>query len=398
MKRLFPVFYQHLDRTSTDIVRYLYPRVNWNQRLIAITGPRGCGKTTFILQHVKKNFAQYPTDVLYASCDNMWFASNNIYELADDFRKNGGKVLMLDEIHKYRNWSREIKNIYDDFPDLKVVFTGSSMLEIYKAEADLSRRASVYYMHGLSFREFIRLEYGIDIAPVRLDDILKNHVGIAMQFCKLLQPIPAFAEYLRIGYYPFYKEDKSMYHEKLLNTLNVILETDLPAVESIDYYSVNKIRKLFAVLSSLVPFTPNISQLSTDLGITRKSLMNYLYYLKKAQAVLLLDKDASGISRLVKPEKIYLNNTNYIFALGGEQANTGNIRETFFFNQMKVMHPVSWSDKTDFVVDNKYNFEIGGKNKTGKQLKNVTDGYLALDNIEVGFDNQIPLWLFGLTY
>jgi predicted AAA+ superfamily ATPase len=398
MNSLFPAFYQHLDRISTDVVRYLYPNINWDARLIAITGSRGCGKTTFLLQHVKMNFAQYPVDVLYASCDNMWFASNSIYGLADSFRKNGGKLLLLDEVHKYRNWSREIKNIYDEFYDLKVVFTGSSMLEIYKAKDDLSRRASVYYMCGLSFREFIKLEYGIDIAAVTLDDILKNHVNIAMQFGKALKPLPAFAEYLRMGYYPFYREDKALYHEKLLSTLNITLETDLPAVESIDYHSINKIRKLFVVLSKLVPFTPNISQLSTDLGITRKSLMNYLYFLEKAQAILTLHKEASGISVLVKPEKIYLNNANYIFALGGEQSNTGNIRETFFFNQMKVKHTVTWSDKTDFVVDNKYSFEIGGKNKTGKQLKNVSDGYLALDNIELGFGNQIPLWLFGLMY
>jgi len=398
MNSLFPTFYQYLDRTPTNIVRYLYSNINWNNRLIAITGPRGCGKTTFILQHVKMNFAQYPTDVLYVSCDSMWFVSNSIYGLADAFRKNGGKVLLLDEVHKYANWSREIKNIYDEFPDLKVVFTGSSMLEIHKAKDDLSRRAAVYYMSGLSFREFIKLEYDIDMASVTLDDILKNHVDVAMRFCKLLKPLPAFAQYLRMGYYPFYKEDKTMYHEKLLNTLNVILETDLPAVENIDYFSIRKIRKLFVVISTLVPFTPNILQLSTDLGITRKSLMNYLYFLEKAQAILLLHKEASGISMLVKPEKIFLNNANYIFALGGEQANTGNIRETFFFNQMKVKHAVTWSDKTDFVVNNQYSFEIGGKNKTKKQLNNVSDAYLALDNIELGFAEQIPLWLFGLTY
>jgi len=398
MDRLFPIFYQHLDRISTDFVRYLYSGINWNNRLIAITGARGCGKTTFVLQHVKMNFAQYPTDVLYASCDHLWFVSNSIYDLADDFRKKGGKLLLLDEIHKYQNWSREIKNIYDDFPDIQIVFTGSSLLEIYKAKADLSRRATVYYMNGLSFREFIQFEYGIEMAPVTITDILQNHVAIAMQFGKILKPVPAFTEYLKIGYYPFYKEDKSKYHEKLLDTLNVVLELDLPSVENIDYYSVIKIRKLFAVLSTLVPFTPNISQLSTDLGITRKSLMNYLYYLEKAQTIMMLEKEASGINRLVKPEKIYLNNTNYIFALGGEQVNMGNIRETFFFNQMSMSHSVTWSDKTDFVVELKYNFEIGGKNKTRKQLKNVPEGYLALDNIEVGFDRQIPLWIFGLTY
>ena len=398
MNHLFYIFYQHLDRISTEVVRYLYTRINLDNRLIAITGARGCGKTTFILQHVKMNFEQYPKDVLYASCDHIWFASNSIYDLADEFRKKGGKVLLLDEIHKYQNWSREIKNIYDDFPDLKVIFTGSSMLEIYKVKADLSRRAAVYYMNGLSFREFIQLEYSIEIPQISLSDIIQNHVTIAMQFCKLLKPIPAFAEYLKMGYYPFYKEDKLMYHEKLLNTLNVVLESDLPAVEKIDYYSVVKIRKLFSIISSLVPFKPNISRLSTDLDITRKSLLNYLYFLKKAQAILLLEKDALGISQLVKPEKIYLNNTNYIFALGGENANMGNIRETFFFNQVEVNHKVTWSDKTDFVVDCKYSFEIGGKNKTNKQLKDVSDGYLALDNIEVGFDRQIPLWMFGLMY
>lgn len=398
MKQLFATFYQLKERTSLDFVRYLYHEIRWNNRLIAITGARGTGKTTLMLQYIKEHYPGYGSEALYASLDNIWFATHSLYELADEFQKMGGKALFLDEVHKYPTWSREIKNIYDSFPDMKVVFTGSSLLEIHKGEADLSRRAVTYHLHGLSFREFLQFEYGYQMDAVPLADILTRHIETAIEIGKQLKPLVAFKEYLTYGYYPYYKEDKVMYHERLLATLNTILDVDLPSTEKIDYYSLGKIKKLFAILAQLVPYIPNISMLSKEIEVSRISLLNFLTYLQKAQALLLLDKEALGIKQLTKPEKIYLGNTNYAYALGGEKTDIGNVRETFFFNQTLVRHKVTYSTQIDFTLDETYNFEIGGKNKTKKQLAGVENGYLALDNIELGFGNEIPLWLFGLLY
>lgn len=398
MKQLFATFYQLKERTSLDFVRYLYHEIRWNNRLIAITGARGTGKTTLMLQYIKEHYPGYGSEALYASLDNIWFATHSLYELADEFQKMGGKALFLDEVHKYPTWSREIKNIYDSFPDMKVVFTGSSLLEIHKGEADLSRRAVTYHLHGLSFREFLQFEYGYQTNALPLADILTRHIETAIEIGKQLKPLVAFKEYLTYGYYPFYKEDKVMYHERLLATLNTILDVDLPSTEKIDYYSLGKIKKLFAILAQLVPYIPNISMLSKEIEVSRISLLNFLTYLQKAQALLLLDKEALGIKQLTKPEKIYLGNTNYAYALGGEKTDIGNVRETFFFNQTLVRHKVTYSTQIDFTLDETYNFEIGGKNKTKKQLAGVENGYLALDNIELGFGNEIPLWLFGLLY
>lgn len=398
MKQLFATFYQLKDRTSLGFMRYLYHEIRWENRLIAITGARGTGKTTLMLQYIKEHYSGYGSDVLYVSLDNIWFMTHSLFELADEFQKMGGKALFLDEVHKYPTWSREIKNIYDSYPDMKIVFTGSSLLEIHKGEADLSRRAITYHLQGLSFREFIQFEYGCEMEAFSLLDILTKHTEIAMSAGKMVKPLVAFKEYLEFGYFPFYKEDKILYHERLLATLNTILDVDLPATERIDYYSIGKIKKLFAVLAQLVPYIPNISVLSKELEVSRISLLNYLSYLQKARALLLLDKEAFGIKQLAKPEKIYLGNTNYAYALGGEKTDIGNVRETFFFNQALVRHKVTYSSKIDFTLDEIYNFEIGGKNKTKKQLEGVENGYLALDNIEVGFSNEIPLWLFGLMY
>ncbi|WP_455585772.1 ATP-binding protein [Bacteroides sp.] len=398
MERLFATSHQLIERVSMNFVRYLYHEIRWENRLIAITGARGTGKTTLMLQYIKKHYGAYSSNVLYASLDHIWFTTHSLFDLADEFQKMGGKVLFLDEVHKYPTWSREIKNIYDSFPDMKVVFTGSSLLEIHKGEADLSRRAVTYHLHGLSFREFLLFEYDHQMEAVSLSDILAKHVEIAMSVSKTIKPLVAFKEYLSFGYFPFYKEDKALYHERLLATLNTILDVDLPATESIDYYSIGRIKKLFVILSQLVPCIPNISALSKELEVTRISLLNYLWYLQKAQTLLLLDKEAFGIKQLAKPEKIYLGNTNYAYALGGEKTDIGNVRETFFFNQTIVKHKVTYSSQVDFLLDEAYHFEIGGKNKTKKQLEGIANGYLAVDNIELGFGNQIPLWLFGLMY
>lgn len=398
MQQLFSTFYLQLNRVSTDFRRYLYDEIHWQNRLIAIIGSRGTGKTTLLLQHIKLNFQPSSGEALYASLDNLWFSTHSLIDLADEFAKQGGKYLYLDEVHNYIGWSREIKNIYDSYPDMKIVFTGSSLLEVYKGEADLSRRAITYQLFGLSFREFLEFEYGIRHDAVSVDDIIVNHTKLAMTIVDEIKPLVAFNEYIRFGYFPYYKEDKELYNMRLLSTLNTIIEVDLPAMEKIDYYSVVKIKKLFAVLADLVPFTPNVTQLSHDIETTRVSLLNYLYYLDKAHAIMLLNKVSGGIKQMSKPDKVYLGNTNYAFALGGEQANIGNVRESFFMSQVRVKNTVAFSNVVDFKVNGKYNVEIGGKNKTKKQIAGIDDAFMVMDNIEVGYGNQIPLWVFGLSY
>ncbi|MDR1652794.1 MAG: AAA family ATPase [Prevotellaceae bacterium] len=400
MKQLFSAFYRKSEETDMRFERYLKNQVDWSNRLIAITGARGTGKTTMLLQHIKEQFGNNPEDVLYAGLDNIYFSSNNLYSLADDFYSLGGKELYLDEVHKYPTWSQEIKNIYDDFPKLKIVFTGSSMLQIFKSDADLSRRVRHFQLFGLSFREFLIFEGLLQKSqtPFSLEEILENHVSIAQKLIREITPLPAFYKYLQYGYYPYYQEDIAGYGERVLQTFNTVMESDLPNVESIDFYSINRIKKLFYILSEMVPFTPNISQLSQMVDVTRASLMNYLQLLEKSHSVLLLKQKSTGIRQMVKPEKIYLQNTNYNYALSAENPEIGNLRETFFFNQMQQNHKVTYTEQTDFCVDDKYYFEIGAKNKTAKQIKNLDNTYLALDGLTTGFRNEIPLWIFGFLY
>jgi len=376
----------------------LYPAIRWNNRLIAITGARGAGKTTMILQHIKKHFGDAPKEALYVSLDNIYFSNNRLLDFAHDFEKMGGKYLFLDEVHKYGKWSQEIKNIYDSLPDLKVVFTGSSILEIYRGDVDLSRRVVHYTLTGLSFREFVLLEKEINLPVLTLEELLENHIAIASQINKQIKPLPLFQQYLAEGYYPYYKEDSKIYPERLLHTVNVVLETDLPSVERVEIHTIKKIKQLLFIIAQRVPFTPNIKELSEIMEVSRKSLLNYLVYLEKAQLVGLLQQDTSGLRTLSKPEKIYLHNSNLAYALEAVKPDTGNIRETFFFNQLKSVSKVTSGNKADFKIDNKYTIEVGGKNKGHEQIVGVKEAYLALDNLEYGFKNKIPLWLFGLLY
>ena len=398
MENLYKTFYQLLGRTDLSFVRYLYPKIRWNNRLIGITGARGTGKTTILLQHIKKTYGIAPKEVLYVSLDNIWFSNNRLFDLASDFDKMGGKYLFLDEVHKYGNWSQEVKNIYDSFPDLKIVFTGSSMLEIYKGNADLSRRAVHYVLHGMSFREFLKYDQSVEFETFTLEYILQNHIKTASAINEKIKPLPLFYRYLREGYYPYYKEDSEMYQDRLLNTVNVILETDLPSVESIEIHTIKKIKQLLFVIAQRVPFSPNIKELATILEVSRKSLLNYLTFLEKAQLLNLLQQDVSGLRILSKPEKIYLNNTNLAYALESEKPDIGNLGETFFFNQLKAVSEITSANKADFTVNNKYIFEVGRKNKGYEQIMGLENAYLALDNQEYGFGNKIPLWLFGMLY
>ncbi len=397
MEQLFEAFIKTLRSMECDFARYLHQEIDWADRLIGIKGGRGTGKTTLLLQRIRSTHKIGP-EVLYTSLDDLFFTTNTLVSLGDDFVKNGGRYLFLDEVHKYPTWSREIKNLYDRHVGLKIVFTGSSMLEMLKGGADLSRRAVVYEMQGLSFREFLAIEQGILFPVVRWSDLLKNHIDLSLEISRKTKLIPAFKNYLKLGYYPYFKENKNTYHQRLASTINLVIEADLPAVERVDYSTIQKLKKLLYVIATSVPFKPNIQKLSEQIHSTRGSTLLYLDYLKNAQLLNLLKSQTQGVSYLNKPDKIYLNNPNLLYALAPENANIGTLRETFFYNQVNQLKTITTSERGDFLVDKKITFEIGGKNKDGAQIKDVRLAYIAADEIETGFKNKIPLWLFGFLY
>ena len=362
-----------------------------------IKGARGVGKTTLLLQYARLKIPKDKT-VLYVSLDDLFFLSNNLYQLAEEFYKDNGSYLLLDEVHKYPNWSRELKLIYDDFPDLQLLVTSSSLLEIYKSESDLSRRAVTYPLKELSFREFLYFEKNISFPVYSLNDILVRHIDISYEITAKIKPIHEFKKYLQYGMYPYFLEGKKMFQEKLLQTINLTLETDLPAVERVDFEHIVKIKKLLFAIASSAPFTPNITKLSERTGISRSALLKALHYLEKARLINLVNKNNKGISILSKPDKIFINNPNLQLALSTSEPNMGSIRESFFVHQLKALHKINLAMKGDFIVDDTFTFEIGGKNKTNYQIKDVVNAYIVRDDFENGFKNYIPLWLFGFLY
>lgn len=396
MESLLLEFQAKIAYISLDLQRYLVHQIDLNNRLIAIKGARGAGKTTLLLQVAKLHLPLKST--LYVSLDHIYFFENKLYDLAKQFALFGGTHLLLDEVHKYPNWSREIKLIYDNFPELRVIFTSSSMLEIYKSESDLSRRAVTYYLKELSFREFIAFETKKTVPTYAFPEILENHQAFATELLKKIKPFPLFEKYLKIGAYPYYKENEDLYIQKLQSTINLIIEIDINAVEDLNYETLVKLKKLLVTIASSVPFTPNITKLSEKIGVTRNMLVQSIKILERAGLVNTLYKDTSGIGVLTKPEKLYLNNSNLMYALAKENTNIGNVRETFFLNQFKGLHEINLSGTADFLIDKTYTFEIGGKNKTKQQIANIENAYIAKDDIEIGFGNIIPVWLFGLMY
>ncbi len=397
MERLFEIQQRLLSYVSTDFVRALAGKIDWNSRLVGIKGARGTGKTTLLLQYIKQKYSRQPQAALYASLDNLWFADHRLYDLAETFVRSGGLHLFLDEVHRYPGWSRELKNIYDDFPQMRVVFTGSSLLEIINAQADLSRRAVIYHLRGLSFREFLALETGIEFDAVGLEELLTHHVEWANLITGKIRPFRYFNDYLRYGYYPFYREQPELYPLRLNQTVNMILDVELPQLRNLDVAYVPKIKTLLAVLAESVPFTPDISKLSRKIGINRITLIKYLQYLEQSDLLLLLQRKISGVGRLQKPDKIYLENTNLMEILAPGNTNRGNIRETFFVNQLSD-YEVRLAGQGDFVVGGKYTFEVGGKHKNAAQLAGLENAFVVADDLEVGFGHKIPLWLFGFLY
>lgn len=396
MESLILEFQERLTKIPMDIQRYLVSEIDLNNRLIAIKGARGSGKTTVLLQIAKRFLTASST--LYVSLDHIFFFQKKLYDLAKQFSQFGGSHLLLDEVHKYPNWSREIKLIYDNFPDLNVIFTSSSMLEIYKAESDLSRRAVTYNLKELSFREFILFETGKNFSSHSFSEILKNHNAISTELLHEIKPLPLFEKYLKIGAYPYYKENEDFYVQKLLNTINLIIEIDVNAVEDLQYDTLVKLKRLLVAIASSAPFTPNITKLSERIGVSRNMLIKSIKILERAGLVNEVYKDSSGIGVLTKPEKLFLNNTNLIYAFANEKVNTGTVRETFFLNQFKGLHEVNLSKTADFIIDQTYTFEIGGKSKSKKQITDLKNAFVAKNQVEIGFANVIPVWLFGFMY
>lgn len=389
MRTLYQKFETLLQNTSTDFKRYLYDKVSWDGRMTGIIGARGVGKTTMVLQYIKENLDS--KKALYVSADDMYFGENSLFDLADDFYKNAGEYLFIDEIHKYTDWSQELKNIYDSFPSLKVVFTGSSVLDILKGSADLSRRAIIYKLQGLSFREYLKLFHNFDTDTYSLEQIVNNEVKLT----DIKHPLPLFNDYLKRGYYPFGLENQL--DLRLGQIIVQTLETDIPQYANLNVGTSRKLKRLLSIIAESVPFKPNFSKISGMIGVSRNSLDDYFLYMEKAGLISQLRNETSGIRGLGKVEKVYLDNTNIIYNLVGDKSNIGNIRETFFFNQMRQKHEVISSEKADFVIGN-YTFEIGGKNKQQTQINQDGKSFVVKDDIEFGYLNVLPLWAFGLNY
>jgi hypothetical protein len=389
MTILYQKFETLLQNTSTDFKRYLYYNVAWESRMIGIIGGRGVGKTTMILQYIKEKLDS--KKALYVSADDMYFGENTLLDLARVFYTNAGEYLFIDEIHKYTNWSRELKNIYDSFPNLKIVFTGSSVLDIFKGSGDLSRRAIIYKLHGLSFREYLKLYHNYDVGVYTLEQILNNEVKLT----KILHPLPLFNDYLKRGYYPFGIENEM--NLRLGQIIVQTLETDIPQYANLNIGTSRKLKWLLSIIAESVPFKPNFSKIAESIGASRNSIVDYFTFIEKAGLIAQLRNETSGIRGLGKVDKVYLDNTNIVFNLVGDKSNLGNIRETFFFNQMKLKNEIISSEKADFVINN-YTFEVGGKNKKQQQIEKDNNSFVVKDDIEFGYLNVVPLWAFGLNY
>ena len=389
MERLYEFFYRKLKNTPVEFFRYKYNQIKWESRAFGLVGPRGVGKSTMLLQYIKQNLDT--KDTLYVSADNLYFAEYKLVDLADRFVKMGGKHLFIDEIHKYEGWSRELKQIYDSYDDLQIVISGSSILDIYKGMADLSRRMPIYEMQGLSFREYLRLFHSIDVPVYSLKNILTHKAVIS----GVEHPLPLFHDYLKRGYYPFGRDAE--FEIELMQVINQTMEIDIPMHIKTNISVGRKLKSLIMVVSKSVPFKPVMQKLADVTGISRNDIPDYLIYMERAGMISQLRNATGGLRGLGKVEKLYLDNTNLIYTLAPERADIGNVRETFFMNQTRVCNDVRSSDISDFEIDGKV-FEIGGRKKGQKQIESADDGYIVKDDIESGYANVIPLWAFGLNY
>lgn len=397
MEPLFQYQDNLLRGVDNKFRRYLHSEINWKQRMIAIKGPRGAGKTTLMLQYMKFDLKEEKSKALYVTADHTWFYNHTLLDTAMDWFKYGGRILFIDEVHKYPAWSRELKNIYDGLPEMRVVFSASSALDIYRGEADLSRRVISYSLAGLSLREYLSFTEGLTFDPVNLNDIQSNHRNISNNILEKIQPLPAFNRYLRNGYLPIIAEGEAEYLPKLEQVINAIVDTDLVYIASYNAGTAVKVKRLLGVIAESAPFKPNMSALARKLEINREALYEYVYQLRDARLLNILSAEGKGVSRLQKPDKIFLENTNLAYAID-THPDKGNIRETFLLNQLlntgiDVTSPV----EGDFLISNLI-IEVGGKSKTSKQVKDAENYLVAADDIETGFGPKVPLWLFGFLY
>jgi hypothetical protein len=396
MEILFEFQENLLRPVKNDFRRYLHNQINWKQRMIGIKGPRGAGKTTLMLQHLKYDLG-LPPEALYITADHTWFYNHTLLDTANDWYKQGGKILFIDEVHKYENWSVELKNIYDGLPEMQVIFSASSALDIYRGEADLSRRVVSYLLAGLSFREYLIFTNGVSFDAFKIEDINNNHRTLSRMITEGFRPLPAFHKYLEVGYLPIIVEGEDTYLMKLNQVINTIVETDLAYIASYNSGTAIKVKKLLGIIAESVPFKPNIAALARKLDLSRDSVYQYIYQLQDTRLLNTLRTKGKGVSTLQKPDKIFLENTNLAFALK-EKPDIGNIRETFVLNQLlnaglKVNSPA----EGDFVIDG-LTIEVGGKGKNTSQLKHLDNYLIAADDIETGGENKVPIWLFGFLY
>lgn len=397
LDEILRIYNRRLQGTPEGFKRYLIDKIDWRDNLIAIKGAKGTGKTTMLLQHIKESFTD-KDKALYLSLDNLWFETHSINDLVEYHYTHGGTHLFLDEVHYYSKWKTLIKNINDDYPGLHVVYTGSSMLKIDSGVADLSRRQLPYTLYGMSFREYLLYEGLAEMEPISLDLLLRDHHRIAEDILSNgMKILPAFGEYLRYGYYPFYKSVYSGFEIRLQQVVNHVLENDYPIIEGVEQSTIRKTKKMFMILAEQVPQTPNMSNLYNKLETDRNQGLKMLYALEKAGLLALLSDKPKHIDKLSRPEKIFMDNSNLMYAYA-MAPNIGTVRETFFLSQLAVDHSVTYPAKGDFLVDGKYLFEVGGRKKSFEQIKDVADSYLAVDDTEIGHHNRIPLWMFGLLY
>jgi len=386
-----------INQVSMGFSRYLMSEIDWDKRLIGIKGARGTGKTTLLLQWLRSSKLK-SRQAVYFSLDELYFTSHNIVETGSEFYKKGGKVIVLDEVHKYNNWSQEIKILYDRYPDLKILFTGSSIIDISKQEGDLSRRAIVYELFGLSYREYLQMIGYSNLNILTLNEIIDNKSRLRSVFPPDFRPLEHFSSYLLHGYYPFSKEDIKGYHQRLRQLVRQIVEYDMAELKGFDIRNAKKMLQLISIVAQQVPFKPNFKKLAEKSQIHRNSISNYLFFLEKARLINLLLPSGNSIAGLQKPEKIFINNTNLLYSLAFEKPEKGSLRETFVFSQLMVKHQVNHPKNGDFEVDNKYIFEVGGAGKSVRQIINIDNAFVIKDDLEFPTSNSIPMWLLGFLY
>ncbi len=396
MEKLLQKSESLVARTLSKKRRYLFDGVNWRNRLIGIKGARGTGKSTMLLQRLK-SLNLPPSVAAYFSLDDLYFTVHQLSEVAEGFYRHGGKYLFLDEVHKYPGWSTHIKNLYDFYPDLNIVFTGSSIIDIVRQEADLSRRVLMYELFGLSYREFLEFtDVGV-FNSISLDTLMSPFREWRREFPVDFRPLQYFRDYLQFGYYPFSLEDKEGYAVRLNQLIRTIVEYDMAELHDFDIRNAKKMLQLLYVLSANVPFKPNLKVLAEKSDIHRNTVNSYLHFLEQARLIRQLYPAGISTAILQKPEKVYLDNTNLAYALHPDEPNKGNLRETFFASQLRVGHQLNYPSHGDFLVDGNYVFELGGKSKSSKQLKHIFNGIVVADDTEYPV-SQLPLWVFGFLY